>query len=94
MSYDPELEAQLEKQILELLKERRDGVSSEELSAATANTDGLLRGHVVNKMLAASAIEMLQAKGSANFLLRLKRGAQIDGNPEEQLVMKWAFFLS
>ncbi|KAI1730664.1 RNA polymerase rpc34 subunit domain-containing protein [Ditylenchus destructor] len=86
MSYDKNLESQVEKQILDLLKDRRDGVSSDDLSKSTQEVDGLLRGHVVNKMLAANTIEMLQSKGSGTFLLRLKRGAQIDGSQEEQLV--------
>lgn len=92
MSYDKNLESQLEKQIIDLLKDRRDGVSSDDLSKSTQEVDGLLRGHVVNKMLAANTIEMLQSKGSGTFLLRLKRGAQIDGSQEEQLVCSLLIF--
>jgi hypothetical protein len=86
MSFDKEAETGLEKRILEQLKEHRDGLNSEEMNRLNEGTDGLLRTHVVNKMLAANTIEMLKGPTGA-LLLRLKRGVKLEqASSEEQLV--------
>lgn len=85
MSFENAAIVELEKKILDLLREKVDGISVSEFDKFEANA--ALRTHVVNKLLAAQTVEMLALKSANGFALRLKRGSQIgNASVEEQLV--------
>lgn len=81
--------AELEAQIIAVLKENKDGLTSETLATKTPNATNLMRSEVVNNLLSTNKIEMLTSQGPAgpSLILRLRRGTQLENvSAEEQLV--------
>lgn len=91
--FDPAEIAELKAKIIAVLKENKNGLTSEALSLKTPTVSNLMRGEVVNNLLSANTIEMLttQTPTGPSLVLRLKRGTQLENvTQEEQLVI---FFL-
>lgn len=87
--FDSTAIAELEAKVIAVLKDNKDGLTSEGLASHTLNAPSMLRGQVVNNLLAANTIEMLTAQGPTgpSLVLRLRRGTQLDNvSAEEQLV--------
>lgn len=76
-----------EAEVLAVLTDHADGLSNEDLMKQTQGMDNKERGEAVNRLLAAGKIEMLPGQVPGSFVLRIRKGTQIEGaTPEEQMV--------
>jgi len=82
----------LKQKIILLLEEITDGLTKEELIRLTPpskemQVDAKMRAHAINRLLEENVVEMHRAANKGSFVLKLKKGTQLENaTPEEQSV--------